>query len=374
MKKMKKKKEMIKMKETSENQAEELVELIKAQNSELNTLAANLNKSEKENLTLKNTNFKYRNQIDNLLNCTQELKDNLNEFKAIESRVKESENLIIDFQTMCENEKNKNKELTELLEKLNEKYEELVKKYSGENSLEYLQNTIQNLNEEIIIFTKQNEQLKEIIKSKENSLKDLENEILAYVNYSNNFYTTCTKWTDTYLGIYISNEKNNINIPNLIQIAKELPSCNSKFFNNKIKINFEKFAEILMKVRDRLNKDLEFFEESLNEKRNETTTLNDKFECLLKDNSNYKNEIFKFNEENANLKFLNENYKKDVENFKENLSKEQRKFKEIENSNKIFIENLLMELKANFDNIKNNPKLSNYSDFIFKHLYSENMV
>ena len=82
-----------------------------------------------------------------------DLKDNFKETNTLKLKLQENESVIKEMNGIIEAERNKNAKLLNLNKEINNEFNGLIQKYSGENSLE-------NLHDEIDILKRENEDLK----------------------------------------------------------------------------------------------------------------------------------------------------------------------------------------------------------------------
>jgi chromosome segregation ATPase len=337
---------------------EDLIELLKQQNFELNNQNQKLVRMEKENQNLKFINTSYKKEIDNLLINVKELKTDLDKLKLIENKCIQSENLISDLQNFLNSERSKNTELVNNLNTLNEKFQHFKQKHSGENSPEYLNQIIISNNEEISDLNRKLNTYKELLNNKENFLKDLQSDIQSYTAFVNNNLSTILKWTDTYLGIYVN--KNNISVPNIN--INCFTSASKALLGENIK--FEEFVIILTRIRQKLNSDLELYEENLIENQKSYSELENKYNLIFKENSELKAENFKINEDVLGLTNLSEKLKLELKFCKEGYSNQLAILNERENQRNRFVNQINEEFSKIYADIRENQRMSSYSDFI----------
>jgi chromosome segregation ATPase len=373
-----------------DNKAKELVELIKQQNLELNNISSKLLKLESDNNALKNTNSRFKNQIEDLIFENNELNSEIKNLKHLEEHVKEKEKNLFRLNQDLEIEKNKNSELKFNLEKMNQKNSEMLEKI---HDLEKLKDHLRRKNEEINNLNNELESLREFLKSKDNFIKDLEIDITNYVNYINENIHTSLKWADTYLGVYIDSSHTS-GIPPFMsyeitqnsqnsqtnQNTKEYPhdtsysKSSNKFFNGRVKFNLDQFSQTLINIQKRLNKDINQYEETIYELRNENSGLSQRIESLLNENSHLKEDRIISTENQSNIKEDLHKYKCDVEYYRNLYDIADKKKKELEQTYNNYFDGLISQCKYTYENFKSNPKISEKVDFNVDHSPFENLV
>jgi len=373
-------KEMNDIKMKFEDKIDELVDLIKQQNVELTFSTQNFKKIEKENFQLKSLNSNYKKEIEYLIENMKQIKENIEKFSKIEERVKESEILIQDLQNILESEKNKNGELQLKLIEVNEKNNFLTTKVSDN---EKLVDIIKSKDDELKNLELRISDLNNVIMRKDMTCKEIEKEILTFSNYVSDYLITITQWVETYLGVYI-----NLNLNSTKNhFSFEVPDLNfEKLFDDNENHNYhgsihhitnyfdclnlnsriEKFSNVLMTTRVKINEELMVYDDNVSELKDLNANLMYTNEELNKETSIVKKENFELSQYLNSEKEANKNLKLEIKSLKEILNSVDFNKKEMEKSFIKFLENFLMDFKEAKKIIKENYNKFGFEEFTEK--------
>jgi DNA repair exonuclease SbcCD ATPase subunit len=262
--------------------------------------------------------------------------------------------------------------------------------------LEKLKDFIRSKEDEISILTNKIESFDEYLKEKDIFIKNLENDISNYIIYINENIHTSLKWADTYLGVYMhsghtsalppfmnyenlqSNQANRNIIENSYSNthSHSYSKSNNLISQGKVKFNLDQFSHILLSIQKRLNRDIQQYEETIYELKNENSELSQRIDSLLNENSNLKEERVICTENQSNIQGDLHKYKKEFEYYKNLYEITDKKKKDIELCYNSYFEELISNCKITFENLKNssNSKISEKVNFNVNNSPTQNLV
>lgn len=367
-----------------DNKAQELVDLIKQQNLELIIMSSKVVHFESNNKALKNTNSRLKSQIEDLIYENKEKNSEISNLRNFENLIKEKEKTLIRLDQDFEIERNKNIDLKFNLEKMTHKNSELIEKIYD---LEKLKDFLKSKDEEINILTNQIDSLGENLKEKDIFIKNLEVDITNYIVYINENIHTSLKWADTYLGVYMDSshtsgispfmDYENFQTNQANKNMKEYSYSNNTsliyshsklmdlFLHGKVKFNIDQFSQILLNIQKRLNKDLQQYEETIYELKNENSGLSQRIDFLLNENCILKEEKVIRSENQSSIQVDLHKYKTDFEYYKNLYDITDKKKKDIEHSYNSYFEELISQCRCIIEKFKNssNSKISEMVEF-----------
>ena len=374
------------------NQKEKFYETIEENNKNLkkkiNELEKNIQKNDKEIYDLKNNNASLKKKNEML---AQEIEDSKKELKETNEKSFFLSNVLDDkvdkedydeIEQQLNQEKEKNKNLKNNIDKLNEeiskKEEEIIKNKnkinSQENDLKDNINKIKNLSEEIEKNNKNYNELlnkyKNFISQKEENEKKI-NEAIKNLNLSEKYLKFVNMEKPELIKIILDKDKNITKIENKNYISmnkiKELENLNQKNKNELEKNNL---------TINNLNKKLEYLEKEINGLKSEKENLEKKIVGINKELLNEKNEKEKLK---SVEKDLEEEKNKNNLLTKENINLKNESLKQNENLIKakneiISLENKIKENEEKFNSITKEKDLlnKNYTDLMNK--YNEQLT
>lgn len=367
-----------------DNKAQELVDLIKQQNLELYNMSSKVVHFESNIKALKNTNSRLKSQIDDLIYENKEKNSEISNLRYFENLIKEKEKTLFMLDKDFEIERNKNIDLKFNLEKITHKNSELIEKIYD---LEKLKDFLKSKDEEINILKNQIDSLEENLKEKEIFIKKLEVDITNYIIYINENIHTSLKWADTYLGVYMdsshttgispfinyenfqTNQANKnmkeYSFSNNASLIYSHSKLNDLFLHEKVKFNIDQFSQIFFNIQKRLNKDLQQYEETIYELKNENSGLSQRIDFLLNENYSLKDEKVIQSENQSSIQQDLHKYKTDFEYYKNLYDITDKKKKDIEHSYNSYFEELISQFRCIMEKFKNssNSKISEMVEF-----------
>jgi len=136
-----------------EEKMKELIGIIKQQAKELTDLEQQSQLLDKDRKSLIQSESQHLLEVEKWKGKFIDLKDKVKETNELRLKMQENESVIKEMNSIIEVERTKNNKLLALNKEINNEFNALIQKYSGENSLE-------NLQQEISVLKKENNNLK----------------------------------------------------------------------------------------------------------------------------------------------------------------------------------------------------------------------
>ena len=344
-----------------EEKLSQLIEIVKQYSKELSEYNVQIQSLETEKRSITKLNNRLHNELEESNKKIKELENALENMKEVKEKLFEAESAIKNFKNVIQSERNKNDHLSRNNSDLSDKIQQIKEKYSGENSLENLKNTIQASQNENMQLTQANEELNKTIRQYETRLRNLENDNKEIINVINLEIKTISQWLETYYGVFYDK---NYDIP-------DLPVTLSKSIKNKTK--FDTLKQTLVNNRSQINEELSKYDSQIKDLKKEIGENFNKQEKMQKEISQLKELIIVKDEEIFSLNNEIEEYHSNLQINKDNLVKIKNDINESKEVFNKFLEKLNTNIKQEFEEILQNEKMKELSEFIYRSNYCENL-
>jgi chromosome segregation ATPase len=346
--------EISKEKNLLEEKLSQLIDIVKQYSKELSEYNVQIQALETERRSMQKINTKLNEELEENLQKIISLENQINIMKEMKIQLQDAENVIHRLESLIDNEKLKNENLSKNYQEINSKYFILKEKYSGENSLENLKNQIttkinenENLNLQINNLTKSS-------KFQENKIQSLETENKEIISAMNNEFKSLIKWIETYMPVFYDQH---FEIP-------DLPVTINKNIKNKFKL--DSLKEILQKVRKNVNTEFNKYEQILKDAKKENNEIIHKQEKLIREISELKNQILNKNEEIFSLNSEIESYHSSLNQNKGDLMKIKSEVSDKQENFNRFLEKIYNNIQKEIDAILHNDTMKNFYEYLYR--------
>ena len=286
----------------------------------------------------------------------------INEKQIYSNSKKVQESNIMNLQSVIENLKNENKELSHYLNIQNEEKEKLAQdliKVSNENKQYTKDNTVlvtkikeyeENLNQMNNSMMLNNKLSQD---SNNQLIKDVDDKIAVYTSLIRDEVNIIAKYIDTYL---IFDQFNEVNIPNLRDITN--------FQNENNLLNFDNIISIIENVRQKLISDYQKSEQTITNLKQELCKNSSILQTIITENNNLKNHLSELKKENYRLQNEYNKMKNDLTNQKGFNQQIQNNVDDISNLHDDYLKKLYFTIKNELDKILNDTSLRNYTKYL----------
>jgi len=290
------------------------------------------------------------------------MQNDLKTFNNLQSNLTEAENMINRLENLVENEKIKYDNLFHANEEITHKYNLIKDKYSGENSLENLKNTICSLELELGRVNQNLEGIFNTNKSNESKMMQMENELKETNNCLNQEIKSIIQWMETYLVVFY---EPHFEIP-------DLPLTTSKVIKNKFKLDVLK--EKLGSCRAEINQEFNKYENIIKDLKKEINENMHKQEKFHREISDLKNQILDKNENIFSLTTELDTYRNSLNHNKEDLNRIKNDVNLKQDQNNRFLEKIHQTIQKEIEEIIQIEKFKGLHDVVYRFgIHSENI-